>query len=527
MLKGLIAGMALLSILSVSAEACTVMVVTKGASVDGSVLVSHSNDGFGGEMNLVYVPAKDHPKGSLRPVYPTAVALDEMPDYNAFNQPALVTTERGDGWNYPGRPQTKPIGYIPQVEHTYAYMDADYGVLNEHGLMFGECTDKSEHLIRAPYKEGEGIFYASELSHVALERCKTAREAIQLMGSLIDEYGLWGTAETLAVGDKNEAWIFEMQMVPGGKGGLWIAEKIPDGNYSITGNQLRIRAIREGDSDQMFNPRLPQMLKDLGWAAYDENGKLDWVLSLEAKEFNHPYYSQRRVWRGLSSVAPSKHFPPRVANWDSKTYPLSVTPDKKLDVEDIMRLHRDYYQGTEFDKSKSSLAGLYGSPYHYEKEKGERSILSAKTSYSHVVQNNDALPSPIVWYAMNTPLENSYIPFAVAEMPRAYKHALRDTYDPTKMYWTANQVMSLSQGYFDIIYPLVKEAVGKSEENSLRLIKSSRGISKEKFAEELNKNAVKIFEDWKQLYSKLLMKYNCGVGIRYEKLPDPHTPEKY
>lgn len=192
-----------------------------------------------------------------------------------------------------------------------------------------------------------------------------------------------------------------------------------------------------------------------------------------------------------------------------------------------MRLHRDYYQGTEFDKSKSSLAGLYGSPYHYEKEKGERSILSAKTSYSHVVQNNDALPSPIVWYAMNTPLENSYIPFAVAEMPRAYKHALRDTYDPTKMYWTANQVMSLSQGYFDIIYPLVKEAVGKSEENSLRLIKSSRGISKEKFAEELNKNAVKIFEDWKQLYSKLLMKYNCGVGIRYEKLPDPHTPEKY
>ena len=181
MLKGLIAGVALLSLMSMRAEACTVMVVTKGASVDGSVLVSHSNDGFGGEMNLVYVPAKDHPKGSLRPVYPTAVALDEMPEYNAFDQPSLVTTERGDGWNFPGRPQTKPIGYIPQVEHTYAYMDADYGVLNEHGLMFGECTDKSEHLIRAPYKEGEGIFYASELSHVALERCKTAREAIKLM----------------------------------------------------------------------------------------------------------------------------------------------------------------------------------------------------------------------------------------------------------------------------------------------------------------------------------------------------------
>ena len=122
-----------------------------------------------------------------------------------------------------------------------------YGIMNEHGLMFGECTDMADWLPELPYKEGGGIFYSTELSRVALERCKTAREAIALMGSLIDEYGLWGTAETLIVADRDEGWIFEMQMVPGGKGGLWIAERIPDGEFCIAANQLRIRAIREGD----------------------------------------------------------------------------------------------------------------------------------------------------------------------------------------------------------------------------------------------------------------------------------------
>lgn len=183
MLKELIAGAAMVSLLGAGAEACTVMVVTKGASADGNMIVSHSNDGRGAEINLAFVPAKDHPKGSKCPVYATAVALDEMPDYNAFLQPNLVAPERSPDYDYPGRPHTKPLGYIPEVEHTYAYMDANYGIINEHGLMFGECTDMSAHLPEVPFKEGGGIFYATELSRVALERCRTARKAITLMGA--------------------------------------------------------------------------------------------------------------------------------------------------------------------------------------------------------------------------------------------------------------------------------------------------------------------------------------------------------
>ena len=188
MLKKLVAGVAMLSLMGVSAEACTVMIVTKGASEDGSVIVSHSNDGRGAEMNLVFVPAKDHPKDSMRPVYPTAVALDTMPEYNAYDQPNLVAPERSEDYDYPDRPHTRPIGFIPEVEHTYAYMDADYGIVNEHGLMFGECTDMSAHLPEVPYKEGGGIFYSSELSRVALERCKTAREAMDDIIVTVKEY---------------------------------------------------------------------------------------------------------------------------------------------------------------------------------------------------------------------------------------------------------------------------------------------------------------------------------------------------
>ncbi|MBE6096502.1 MAG: dipeptidase [Schwartzia succinivorans] len=526
MLKKLVLGLMMFLLLGECAEACTVIVVTKGASADGSVMVSHSNDGYDGEVNLAYVPAKDHPAGSMRPVYASAAALGAMPEYNTYDQPNLVAPERGADYDFPDRPRTRAIGYIPEIGHTYAYLDADYGIVNEHGLMMGECTDMSAHLPEVPFKEGGGIFYASELSRVALERCRTAREAVELMGALIDEYGLWGSGETLAVADREEAWVFEMQMSPTGKGGFWIAEKIPDGDFFIAASQFRIRGIREGDSNQIFNPNLPQMLKDAGWAAYDEEGRVDWVKSLQSQEFYHPYYSKRRVWRGMSLVAPSKKFPSRVGGWDEKTYPFSVRPDKKLNIEDVARIYRDYYQGTEFDKTKTTLAGMYGSPYHYASEIGERPFLSSNTSYTHISQVSDALPSPVVWMSMNTPYENPFVPFAVSEVPKEYR-ALRDTYDSTKMYWTSNEVMALTQGYFNIMSPIVRDAVERSEANSVRLINASSGFLKEQFADALRGNALKIFEDWKELSRRLMMKFNAAAGVKYERLPAADTPKKY
>lgn len=496
-LTKLAVGLAALSFVNVDAEACTIMLVTKGAAADGNVFISHCDDGFGNDPNTVFVPAKNHKKGSLRPVYSSAATA-------------------------------KAIGHIPEVEHTYAYIDADYPAVNEHGLMLAECTDLCAWLPEIPYKEGGGIFYSSELGRVAMERCKTAREAIKLMGKLVDEYGIYGKSKTMFVADKDEGWIFEMQPTPDGKGGLWIAEKIPDGHFSIAANQLRIHAIREGDPNQIFNPRLPQMLEELGWAAYDAQGNLDWVKSLRAEEIDHPYYSMRRVWRGLDTVAPSLNLSPTVAGYDSDYYPLSVKPDKKLAITDVMSLYRDYYQGTEFDMTTKNLAGVHVSPYDYT-ENSERAILSADTRYVYIAQVNDKLPAPVFWLATNAALENPFVPFTVAKMPAAYNFALRDKYDDSKMFWASGQVTALSRGYWNSLGGTVEEAVRQSEKNSLKLVDSSLNLSKEKFAAALNKNAVKVFDDWKKLYTRLLIQYDGGAAVKYDERHAlaPDAPTKY
>lgn len=121
------------------------------------------------------------------------------------------------------------------------------------------------------------------------------------------------------------------------------------------------------------------------------------------------------------------------------------------------------------------------------------------------------------------------MPFAVAKMPNAYEKALRDTYDASKMYWASAQVTALTQGFWNVMSPTVAEAVQQSEANSLKLVESSAGLSKDKFVTALNRNAVKVFDDWKNLYTRLLVKYDVGAGVTYDErlLPAPDVPTKY
>ena len=142
-----------------TAAACTTTIVTPGASADGSMLITHSNDDGLCDPSIVYVPAKDHPAGSRRPVYPSAIANDELPANNCYMTPRLVDPDRAPGYAYANEKATIPLGWIPEAAHTYAYMDSDYGIMNEHGLMLGECTDASR-LRNMPASEGSGLFYA-------------------------------------------------------------------------------------------------------------------------------------------------------------------------------------------------------------------------------------------------------------------------------------------------------------------------------------------------------------------------------
>ena len=510
-------------------EACTTTIVTKGASADGSTYVTHSNDSYSSDPSIVFVPAKDHPAGSMRKVYPSAIAWDDLPEYACFSNPRLVAPERAAAYDYPGKARTKPLGEIPEAAHTYAYIDSDYGVMNEHGLMLGECTNNSAHLEYLEPKEGRGIFYASELGRVALERCRTARDAVRLMGRLIDQYGLWGTGETLLVADREEGWVMEMQPAPTGKGGFWIAQRVPDGEFFVAANQFRIRAVRPGDPDQIFNPRLPGMLKEAGWAVYDKKGRLDWVRSMKAVEDFHPYFALRRVWRAFSLAAPSAKLPARVKNWDTEAYPFSLRPDRPMTLTEIMDLHRDAYEGTAFDRRTGKNAGPFASPYRYGKTKWERSITSSNIAYTWIAQANDSLPAPVFWLSMSAPAESTYIPLAVAPLPEAYSRNDRSHYDPGKAWWIAQQVTALTKGYYSAVAPKVMDAARKGEQRSMELLATSSGWPKEVFAQVLRDNAEGALSGWRELYGKLLAEHDGGHGLDYDKAfrPKPDKVLKY
>ena len=350
----LVLGMTLLQF-SMSVFACTTILVTKEASEDGSVFVAHSDDSELFDQRLVYVPAADHKPGSMRPVYYDASALGDMPEYHSYELKRYVGDHRGPTYVDPEAPQSIPLGYIPQVEHTYAYFDGSYGIMNEHQLMFGECTDGTK--IQPDPLPGKLIFYSAELSRIAAERCTKAREAVELIGRLIETYGYYGTGETLPIGDTEEGWVIEMAPSPEGSGGLWVAKKVPDGEVFVASNELRIREIDPDDPDLLFSKDLHKIAEKHGW--WDpKDGKLDWLRTVSLGEYNHPYYSLRRVWSLHRRLAPSLGLTPEVEDGFTKKFPFSIKPDKKLGIRDVMTLYRDYYQGTEFDLSKGITADL-------------------------------------------------------------------------------------------------------------------------------------------------------------------------
>ncbi len=218
-----------------------------------------------------------------------------------------VGHDRGPVYVEPDRPQSIPLGYIPQVEHTYAYYDANYAIMNEHQLMFGECTDRAKvQLEPEPVKR---IFYSEELSRVAAERCTTAREAVALIGQLIDTYGYYGTGETLPIADPEEGWVIEMAPSLEGTGGV-VAKKVPEGEVFVAANEFRIREIDPEDPETLCSKDLHDIAQKHGW--WDPaDGKLDWLATVSQGEYNHPYIARIRPirWWMPGGILPGTWWP--------------------------------------------------------------------------------------------------------------------------------------------------------------------------------------------------------------------------
>ncbi len=529
---------------------CTTMIITPKATVDGSMMVTHSDDDELGDQRIIHVPA-NNPKNSMRQI------LKEH-----YRYPRIVSNERGPGYK-PHKHHilhktysdaiTKSIGEIPQVKHTYAYFDGNYGIMNEHNLMMGECTNGAKYQPDSVAHEEAGktgkhmrIFYSSELSRIALERCKKAREAIMLMGGLIDKYGYYSTGETLLVADESEAWVFEMCALPDEKyHSAWVAQRVPNGEIFVAANEFRIREVDKRSKNFMTSKFLFDGLKKVKY--WDpKKGPLDWLPAVSDGEYNHPYYSLRRVWRVFDRVNPDLGLSPWVKDSFTKDYPFSVEPNRQLKIREVFALYRDHYEGTQFDLTKGVAAGPYGDPHRFtgsydgnqnnvtEDKKfygaWERAISVFYQGYTFVCQVRPDVPEAtkgLVWFGPDVSYTTCFTPFfsKVKHLPKPYETGSPQKLDRNSAWWAFDFVAAWSRLNFQRmckvdILPLQEELEVKQLEAIHELdekLKKNQHADHIKFitffCEEYSGHLLK---RWWDLADTLVAKYSDG----YINLPD-------
>ncbi len=513
---------------------CTTMIITCGATQGGSMIVTHSDDNELSDQRFIYVPAQDHAPGSTRAIVPGV--------NDGF--PRLVSKERGPGYDTPGWPETPVIGKIPEVAHTYAYFDGSYGIMNEHNLMLGECTNGAKFMPSNPVSQEEAaktgkhcrLFYSAELSRIALERCKTAREAVKLMGSLLDEYGYFSFGETLLVADEKEAWVFEMCALPDEDyHSAWIAQLVPDGTVFVAANQFRIREIKPNDPSQLFSDRLLRGLKKVGWTP--ATGPVDWLVAVSNGEYNHPYYSLRRVWRVFDRVNPDLGLSPWVSGGGYTTdYPFSVAPKQNLTTADVFALYRDHYEGTQFDMTKGVAAGPYGDPTrffgsydgssydisnHQLYGAWERPISVFYQGYTYVLETRPSAPEltkGVCWFGPDVSYTTCFVPFPtkVEQLPRNYQIGDPQKFSRDAAWWAFDFVANWARLNFQRmcrvdIQPLQQQLEGAQAKALDEWDEKARhGCSSKELTALCDENAKATVGTWWKLADTLIAKYSDG-----------------
>ena len=456
---------------------CTSVIVGRKASADGSTMTSHSCDSNSDRTWINLVPHRKYPSGSVCPVY--------LEPKNT---------------RMPNDPDAVEVGTIPQVAETYAYINTAYPVINEYQLAIGETTFGGK---REMVSEN-GLFDCPELYRLALERTKTCREAIRLIDQLTKEYGYndWGECFTFA--DPYETWHFEI-MGPGKgkKGAVWAAVRIPDDEIGVSANACRIRTLNLADKDHyMASDNVFSLAQELGF----------WNPEMGPFEFCYAYADRksmgcrRREWRVLSLVAPSLNLDPNGEN-----FPMSVKPDKKVTVADVLAIFRNYYQDTPFDMTaslkttdrngnqvKSPVANPFmtGELRNLLKVPGERTICCARATYLQITQSRSWLPDPIggvVWLGYDNPATTPHTPFycGITAMPESYMVDGRAKYRRDCAWWAFRQVSQLcmlryqpmSQDVAEVWKPIEDSAFSQQaafEEEVVKLYKKSPEQAKER-----------------------------------------------
>lgn len=328
--------------LTQSRASCTNFLVTKGASTDGSTMISFAADSHVLYGELYYRPAADHKEGSMIDIY------------------------EWDTGEY--------LGKIPQVSHTYSVV----GNINEHQVAIGETTYGGREELR----DTTGIIDYGSLMYITLQRAKSAREAIKIMTQLVDKHGYYSSGESFSIADEDEVWILEM-IGKGGKekGAVWVARKIPDGYVSAHANQARITTFPMQEENNWFDesqttfhsPDVIEFAREMG---YFEGKDEDFSFSdtYAPVSFGGARFCEIRVWSffkdfksgmqkykeyAKGNIKHGKH------DYATNRMPLWIKPDEKLSVHDVMNSMRDHLESTELDMRKDVGAGPFNRPYRW------------------------------------------------------------------------------------------------------------------------------------------------------------------
>jgi len=497
----------------VPSDNCTVIMAGKDATPDGSVITTHTADCGSCDWTWRKVPAADHKPGEMRKLY-------------HISQMKTWPPKEGLKWDLIKKDFTGVE--IPEPPHTYGYMHGVFGYMNDQQLAIGESTIGNQRKLNNPTPAAKTDI--TMLSLLAMERAKTAREAIQIMGSLAEKYGYGFVdgGEMLAVADAKEVWIFEIIPVgplwtpeSGKPGAVWCAQRIPDDHVSVCPNESRIGAVNVDDKDH-FLASSNVISCAVENKLYDPaSGKpFSWKHAYSPAEGGAASSQGRRarLWRFFDLVAPSQKFRPETGNMD---LPFSVKPDKKVSVQDVMAMTRDKCESTIFDPVRGIRGGPYLNPNYYA---GTRTIGTRNAEYTTVTQCRSGLPDPvagIVWLAWGAQDTACYMPLyaGVTRIPKSFNVGDHWEFNRGSARWAFDYVDFHTQvAYADAIQD-VKKAQQEWEAGALTKIPEIDKQAAELYAKspakavELltkfsNENTEKVVAAWWDLGDKLLVKYN-------------------
>jgi len=489
----------------VSSSACTNLLVGKAASVDGSTMVTYSADSYSLFGELYHWPAAKYPANTL------------------------LDVREWDSYKY--------LGKIPQASQTYNVI----GNMNEYQLCIGETTFTG----RRELVDETGIMDYGSLIYIALQRSKTAREAIKLMTDLVADYGYCSSGESFSIVDKNEVWILEMiGKGAGNKGAVWVAVRIPDDCIAAHANQARIHRFPLNDKENcIFSKDVISFARSKGFFNGKDN-EFSFAKAYCPIEWGGLRSCEARVWSFFNQYTDNaEKWLPYILGEDPEPMPLYVKANRKLGVQDLMVSMRDHYEGTPLDPTLDIGAGPFNSPYRFHplswdvdnvKYGFERPTSTQQTGFTFVGQMRNYLPDEIggvFWFGVDDARFTVFTPMyaCMTETPDCYRVGNGDftTFSWTSAFWIHNWVANMAYSRYSQMLTDVVPLQDKLENGYLSMqpqveqkAKELLQTGREEAVEFLTSYSVSVAQnalnEWKSLGEYLIVKYMDGVVKKEE-----------